>query len=455
MSLGGRGYGLPAAAGGALLLPLALALVLPAGSTNPPAPAGGVAPSPRDARAQAPDAQASQDSGAIAEPLRGIRRGLSILQIGDSHTAADQFTGAARQFLQERYGAGGAGVLPVGSPHPGVRSTQVKVSASQGWTYASLQRTTSPDGFGLSGYTASTSAAGETLSVTAETPMPYSFVEIEARTGVDAGSISIEADDAPLLSASLAAAEAGPVVLRAEAPGGLAAFRRLVVRTIAAKPVTVSSMTIRRSDGGVEYGAVGYPGATVEILGRIPARTLVDTLRRLAPDIVVLAFGTNEGFNDALDPAAYRDRYAAVIRTIRRAVPRARLVMIGPPQAERVPPPCKPAPDAPACPAAAPAQETASAGSEACPARPPQLGAVREVQRRLAAQEGIAFWDWWALMPAGCGAARWLAADPPLMAKDRIHFTRAGYRVGGQAFATFIEPQVKALLRGDHAVPNH
>lgn len=452
MSLGGRGYGLPAAAGGALLLPLALALVLPAGSTNPPAPAGRVAPTPRDARGQAPDAQASQASGAIAEPLRGIRRGLSILQIGDSHTAADQFTGAARQFLQERYGAGGAGVLPVGSPHPGVRSTQVKFSASQGWTYASLQRATSPDGFGLSGYTASTSTAGETLSVTAETPMPYSFVEIEARTGVDAGSISIEADDAPLLSASLAA-EAGPVVLRAEAPGGLAAFRRLVVRTIAAKPVTVSSMTIRRSDGGVEYGAVGYPGATVEILGRIPARTLVDTLRRLAPDIVVLAFGTNEGFNEKLELDRYRQSYERAIAKIRRALPNVMIVMMAPPDGARGPKKEEGENDKNG--KKAPAKAAIDDGPCGEWKTPPNLNKVRELQEQIAKRHKLVYWNWASIMPAECGADRWANMSPPLVAKDRVHFTTEGYRQTAVQFLKVLLPVIEQVRQSDNAVSNH
>src|SRR5580693_9169708 len=42
------------------------------------------------------------------------QRGLVILQIGDSHTAADYFTGELRQKLQARYGNGGVGYLDAG-----------------------------------------------------------------------------------------------------------------------------------------------------------------------------------------------------------------------------------------------------------------------------------------------------------------------------------------------------
>lgn len=39
------------------------------------------------------------------------RKSLSILQIGDSHTAADLFTGMVRQILQEKFGQGGIGYV--------------------------------------------------------------------------------------------------------------------------------------------------------------------------------------------------------------------------------------------------------------------------------------------------------------------------------------------------------
>ena len=60
------------------------------------------------------------------------QRGLVILQIGDSHTAADYFTGELRQKLQARYGNGGVGYLDAGKPHIGVRSGAMKITASSG-----------------------------------------------------------------------------------------------------------------------------------------------------------------------------------------------------------------------------------------------------------------------------------------------------------------------------------
>ena len=68
------------------------------------------------------------------------KRGLVILHIGDSHTSADFLTGELRRRLQARYGRGGTGYMTAGHPHIGVRSSTVKITASPGWTYKSLQR---------------------------------------------------------------------------------------------------------------------------------------------------------------------------------------------------------------------------------------------------------------------------------------------------------------------------
>jgi hypothetical protein len=107
------------------------------------------------------------------------KRGLVILQIGDSHTSADFLTGELRRRLQARYGRGGTGYMTAGHPHIGVRSSTVKITASPGWTYKSLQRPDAHVGeFWLSGYDAIATAAGETMSFASEQPIAFDAIEI-------------------------------------------------------------------------------------------------------------------------------------------------------------------------------------------------------------------------------------------------------------------------------------
>src|ERR1700681_1171571 len=60
------------------------------------------------------------------------RRPLRILQVGDSHTANDGFSGRLRERLQDRFGAAGRGWLPAGVPYGYFRPALVAVGES-GW----------------------------------------------------------------------------------------------------------------------------------------------------------------------------------------------------------------------------------------------------------------------------------------------------------------------------------
>ncbi len=107
------------------------------------------------------------------------------------------------------------------------------------------------------------------------------------------------------------------------------------MRALSDAPVTVTGVEVARDGDGVSYISLGFPGATVQLLQKLAAENLADELRRLAPDIVVLAFGTNEGFNDALDVAAYSAQYEQIVHRLQALRPGLRVVMIGPPDGAR------------------------------------------------------------------------------------------------------------------------
>ena len=75
--------------------------------------------------------------GELAPYLSPDRR-LTILQLGDSHTAADFFTGRVRARLQDAYGDGGDAFLVPGRPHVGVRSALFTTDASDDWSYEAI-----------------------------------------------------------------------------------------------------------------------------------------------------------------------------------------------------------------------------------------------------------------------------------------------------------------------------
>ena len=65
------------------------------------------------------------------------------------------------------------------------------------------------------------------------------------------------------------------------------------------------------------------------------------------------------------------------------------------------------------------------------------------IQRRLAHELGLAFWDWSARMGGRCTANRWTALDPPLMRPDHVHFTTPG----GREIARRLQADLDAAAR--------
>jgi lysophospholipase L1-like esterase len=178
-------------------------------------------------------------------------------------------------------------------------------------------------------------------------------------------------------------------------------------------------------------------------------------MRRLTPDIIVLAFGTNEGFNDALDIGAYTAEYQRVIAKLKFLAPNARIVLIGPPDGARLPGaaqhPCAGGATGHDC-GETTVHVDAAANSHCRFETPPKLAQVREAQRAIAEKAGAAFWDWSSIMPGPCGAQTWAAATPALMAHDYVHMTLDGYRLSADKFADFLIPLIDDRQSLKHVV---
>jgi len=98
---------------------------------------------------------------------------VHIIQIGDSHTAGDNITQGWRSRLQAAHGNGGRGVLAAGKPYQGYITWGVTASQSAGWRVNATFGSRYQDGgapLGISGFTQTVSAAGETVGVTADSP---------------------------------------------------------------------------------------------------------------------------------------------------------------------------------------------------------------------------------------------------------------------------------------------
>jgi hypothetical protein len=241
-------------------------------ASAPPPATDSVAPpaatTPGVETSTAPLKSTASGPGNSAPKAQG-QRGLVILQIGDSHTAADYFTAELRQKLQARYGNGGVGYLDAGKPHIGVRSGAMKITASPGWTYHAIQRSDNIAEFWLSGFNAVATASGEALTFASDTPVPFDSIEIEALRQPGGGAIDISLDGVVKSSAELSGTSVEPVVLRLR-PDGVSSdrVRQIEIRSRGDGVVSIASIGIYQKQAGVSYNNIGYPGATIDLVNK-------------------------------------------------------------------------------------------------------------------------------------------------------------------------------------------
>ena len=361
------------------------------------------------------------DAGAVPALVAKLRtaqfagKPVHILQIGDSHTAGDMITNGLRSRLQARYGHGGRGVLAAGRPYSGYITWGVTASQSPGWSVNGLFGK-SHDGqgapLGLSGFTQSARRPGETLGLATDAPEhDFDRMTVCALTRPGGGTVALRLGDivqnwsldAPVRGAACRTLEASRPVSSAS------------ITTLDAGPVGITSFGTFRRGGGVVVSNLGVVGAQLDHLNRADDAVVHQELAAYRPDLIVLAYGTNEGFSTRVSGAEYEAALRSQVARIRghaRGVP---IMLLG-------------APDA--------ASRSAAIGS-GCGSgwyTPNFLGQVRAIQRRVARELALSFWDWEQAMGGRCAAQTWLGRG--LMRGDMVHFTReGGDRIGAMIFA--------------------
>lgn len=347
---------------------------------------------------------------------------VRVVVFGDSHIAADFFTGRLRQLLQARFGHGGPGYVPLAIP--GMRHDQVKAQHSGKWrrepsSPASFQ--TQGDGqFGLAGTRATALGAAEAqleLYAAAQNSAPYAALrwELVFRLPTPASPFTLQVGkEAPrrvVPGANLVSTEPGARTrasglqeIRVEA----AKDAQIRIRSSGPGPM-VFGMIGETATPGVVLDALGINGARARTILGWKKETWQGELQEREPALVVLAYGTNE-VGDRTQVGSYASFYAQVLARVREAVPNAECLLIGP--TERVDASFQPL---------------------------PRVQQIDQVQRSAAAELGCAYHSWLSLITESGGLRAWTQASPQLASSDRIHLTRAGYsRLADELYAQIV-----------------
>jgi lysophospholipase L1-like esterase len=362
--------------------------------------------------------------GDMAGPLR-------ILHYGDSHTAADEWTGDLRNRFQEKFGDGGSGFSLIGRPYSGYRRFDVRSGSTRGWHTEGLVGKTPGDGiYGLGGISMSTKSPRESVYLLADGSQ-FELFYLQQPGG---GAVQIYDNGTAVERIST---EGTP------APGyyhydGVPGQHKFEVETLDRAPVRLFGWVAENSRG-VTYEELGINGAQASIPLNWDEVTLRSNIERRNPALIVIAYGTNEAGRKDWTVETYRDMCIQMIGRFRKAAPTATILIIGPPDRYI---------------------RTRSKGW--IPME--NIDLIVEGQREAAASTGCAFWDMRAKM-GGKGAMReWVLAG--MAQGDYVHFTGAGYRMIGDAVFRDLMSQYDVFLKArenlaaaaaasDVAAPDH
>ena len=316
---------------------------------------------------------------------------VHIIHWGDSHTAADDWTGGLRDLFRERFGDGGSGFSVAGHPFPGYRRFDARGGGTTLWQTVGGRAGNGDGWFGLGGVGVFARRAGQSVWLDAECDR----LEVHYLQQPGGGRLALYDGDRRLDTISTDGEDAPGVMSYTVSAGP----HRFLLRTLDARPARVFGWVADKA-AGVTYEALGLNGAEAGVILKWNQDMLATYLRGRNPGLIVLAYGTNEASDPAWRTESYRDEFAQVIARLRRMAPDASILAIGPDD------------------------RWTSAGGRWHPL--PGIEEVIADQREVCREQGCAYWDLRSRM-GGSGSMRdWVYAG--FAQNDHVHFTSVGYR---------------------------
>lgn len=361
-----------------------------------------------------------------------------IVVYGASHVAGDMFTQPIRNELKSRYGDAGLGFLVPASPWRDYYNRDANISYSpSGWDSFWVSRKNSRDDgrYGLAGISFSSNSRNAWAKISTSKTGPYGkevdHIEVWYWRSDKGGDFVVDIDNR--MSKRV---KTKPNRKKNETEG-LAVWSidlKLGRHEVELKPVgngtvTFFGVVMDRSNGGIVMDSMGINGARATDHLDWDAGLFTAQLQRRDPDLVVLAYGTND-IGDDEPPEEYARKLDIVINRVRSAAPQASCLFVGPSDrpikvevsedefsqamlaagvtADRLPP-------------------LKRGKKRLLFQRRPRQQAIIDVQRKVAWRYGCGYWNWVHAMGGDLSILSWTHADEPYGSPDYVHLTKLGY----------------------------
>jgi lysophospholipase L1-like esterase len=341
--------------------------------------------------------------GLLAQSVRHVR----VLQLGDSHIAADYVTGTIRERLQEIFGDAGRGFVHADQrrEYGGRRTAQ-----RTGWKRTrAVDPGQSGQRFGFVGIALEPTQPGASMDFALDDESRLTIFydatpkgdEIELFVGDELiGRADAKADEPKTELKTIA------VPIREQKQG--ADTRQ--VRLVADPGTRIFGITFARSESGLFWDSVGPVGADAAVYLSHSAESMKDHVRLADPDLIVLMLGGNDALRvrqGRATLAKVKSEFAELVDRLKEARPQADCMVWGPMDAGD--------------------KRDGKIVSKS------HISEIRDVLRKVSKEKGCAFWDLYAAMGGSGSVVRW--ANAKIMNEDLIHPRHKAGQLIGYLFA--------------------
>ncbi|MFO0667156.1 MAG: GDSL-type esterase/lipase family protein [Polyangiaceae bacterium] len=336
-----------------------------------------------------------------------------VLHYGDSVITSDYVSGTLRRKLQTRFGDAGHGFILVANAWEWYFHNDVMHYASSGWTANRISGPLAKNAeYGLGGAVfrgvpGSSATFGTASSGTYGRKVSHFDVYYLAQPG--GGDIEVKVSGEAPQTFSTKDEDAGSAhaaIHRVDVADGEA---KMTLRAAGRGELKVYGVALERDAPGVVVDALGALGARMKMWEPVPEEHLREQFDLRKPALIVLQFGTNESEDGGINAPEYEKTLSTVLQKWKRAAVGASILVASPlDRAER------------------------DANGRLRSNR--VLMKIVDLQQKIAAKEGVAFWNTWKAMGGEGSMGRWLNAKPQLCSGDLTHPTPAGAEVIGDLF---------------------
>lgn len=327
---------------------------------------------------------------------------VRVMHFGDSPTTADMITADVRALLQKQFGDAGHGFVLIARPWAWYNHRGVEMQ-SWDWEIDIGGVAEHKDGLFGPGAVRFRGSAGAAASWTFP-GSHHTSVEIAYLTDPAGGTFQFEANGDVIGTGHTQADHAYPAYVTFAIPPGATEFSLRVT----SGTVQLYGAEFRKDQPGVIYSSLGVNGAGITLISKVlDGAHLASQLRHYKPDLVVLAYGTNESGYPEYVESSWGSELRTAIRRVRAALPRSSILLMSP-------------------------MDRGEIGPDGAIHTVPALPRLVDIEARISEEEGVAFFNTFEAMGGRDTMARWYASEPRLVGADLIHPLPGGAKIIGE-----------------------